>query len=229
MKKLILALLVVSVLPIMAFAQTEVDAWYWDTLLTPPAWHQMPLGGLDNLARCWNTGSAAGACNKVLWPINVSITADVAQWIDWQMSGTSWLWRVRKPGIYAADCITANIKSNQNVAVDYNGFDNLQYDTLGGKHSVNPVIPIWYAFSLSGAVVPTDWISATALNASDDTLWDSADLHAGLGWKLWNKIQVVNCNSACQYKDEATITLKLLCQKAWIDSLSGNFLPGLHP
>jgi len=223
MKKLILALLLVSVLPIMAFAQTEVDAWYLDGT----NWVPIGLNNLQAPARCWASAFASGACNKTHWDIPVTIEADVAQWIEWQMSGTSWLWRVRKPGTYAADCITANIKSNQNVLIDYEGFDSLRYVGVGGKTSVNPVIPVWYAWSFSGSVVPgdADWVEATRLNipAEWDTIFDSMDLHTGLQWKLWNKIKVVECNSACKYRDEAKITLELLCQKDWIDPATGYF------
>jgi hypothetical protein len=224
MKTFILLCLVIMLLPLAAYSQTEVETWYWDAGATPPAWVYQGTGNPQALARLWALYPELGYCNKD-WEIPVIIHASIAQWLDWTMSGTRWDWRVRKPGWYAGDCITATIKSNQNVLVDYHDFNDLHSDSI----SVNPDIPIYYHAGPLGAALPplgsTDWVRATDMNAPAewDTLYDSMELHGGIQFKLWNMINVVNCNSACEYTDHASISLKLLCQKPWIDRSTGYF------
>ena len=209
-------------LPLTAYSQTEVETWVWDT--NTSAWVYQGAGNVNSLARLWALYPEAGNCNKD-WSIPVIIHASIAQWLDWTMSGTRWDWRVRKPGIYGGDCITATIKSNQNVLVDYHDFNDLHSDSV----SVNPDIPIWYHVSELGAALPPVgsnlWTRSTDMNnaAEWDTIYDSAILHGGIQFKLWNMIQVVNCNSACEYTDHASISLQLLCQKPWIDKSLGIF------
>lgn len=225
MKTFILLFLVVMFLPVVAFTQTEVETWYWDAAATPPAWVYQGTGNVQALARLWALYPEFGYCNKD-WSIPVTIHASIAQWLDWTMSGTRWDWRVRKPGWYAGDCITATIKSNQNVLVDYHDFNDLQADS---PKAVNPIIPIYYHAGPLGAALPalgsSDWVHAPDMNneAEWDTLFDSLELHNGIQFKLWNMINVVNCNSACEYTDHASISLKLLCQKPWIDRTTGYF------
>ena len=220
MKTFILLCLVIMLLPVVASSQVEVETWYWDGT----AWVYQGTGNPQALARCWASYPELGYCNKD-WDIPVKIHASIAQWLDWAMSGTRWDWRVRKPGKYGADCITATIKSNQHVLVDYHGFNDLVSESV----SVNPNIPIWYHVSALGAALPPVgsnlWTPAARLNdpAEWDTLYDSMLLHNGIQFKLWNMIEVVNCNSACEYQDHASISLKLLCQKPWIDRTTGYF------
>jgi len=237
MKKVLIALLILGLLPVAAYAPvynpyydypgSEVSSWAW----VNGAWVVSSEGANPNecaLARCFASLPADSACNKD-WKIDVKIHASIAQWIEWSMTGTRWDWFVRKPGNYAADCITATIKSNQNVLVDYHDFGPLvAVDTL---KAVLDTIPIWYSV---GDYTPTPppkgdprWTWCRDLNnaAEWDTIFDSKDLHDGLQFKLWNYIHVENCNSACEYEDDAWISLKLLCQKEWIDTVDGCFKP----
>ena len=223
MKKLILAVLIVMLVPAAAYSWTEVETWYW---LEGPAggWVYQGTGDTLALARCWSSFPESDGCNKDFM-IPVKIHASIAQWVEWTMSGTRWDWRVRKPGTYGADCITATVQSNQHVLVDYHDFNDLRAESV----SVNPDIPIWYYVSELGAQLPgvddAAWTRSYDLNeeAEWDTLYDSQALHDGLSFKLWNMIEVVECNSACEYQDHATISLKLLCQKPWIDRTKGQF------
>lgn len=234
MKKLLIAMIIVGLLPVVAYAAddypypgTEVASWYWDG----SAWKASSDPTTPNpaaKARCFASIPLDSACNKN-WKIPVKIHASIAQWVDWTMSGTRWDWFVRKPGNYVADCITATLKSNQNVLVDYHGFGPLVYE--GVKPSVVDTIPIWYFVGdpATGPPLKDDpaWTWCTDLNNSAewDTIYDSANLHSGIQFKLWNRIEVVECNSACEYQDDAFISLLLLCQKEWIDTLTGNFKP----
>ena len=203
-----------SIVPLPANA-VELEAWE----LVGGSW--VPMGGpglLTANARAWRSGVKSGICNKIYWDVPVKVHASVAQWVEFSLSGTRWDWRVRKPGTYATDCITASLKSNGDLELDFAGFGNLV--GAGG------VIPIWYAYdSTLPAPVDARWVPAVDLDAMDALIPDCVELHEGFSWKLWNKIEVADCDSACEYTDDAQITLVLKNQKDWIDPTSGDFLP----
>ena len=229
MKKLIIALLVIGLLPVIAYAGppgTEVASWAWDEDNNIWVFQSSPEDvNLQALGRLFSRYPEFDKCNKD-FVINVTVIASVAQWIEWSITGKEWKWYVRKPGNYGGDCITGTIKSNQDVLIDYEGFEPLLYQ--GDKPSPVDTIPIWYA--VGDFVTPPpkgdpEWVWCRDLNNDDDLLEDCQDLHEGIQFKLWNYIHVVECNSACEYMDEATITLKLQCQKDWIDRDTGYFKP----
>ena len=224
-KKMAITLILLVPVALMAYdpgqelppGATEVSTWYWDG----SQWVYQGTGDPQALARAWTSGPEQGACNKENWTIDITVHASIAQWIEWLISGTRWDWRVRKPGIYAADCITACIKSNNDVMIDFEGFEDL----LATGASVTPTIPIYYGFGDNlDEVEANGWVAAADLNADDDLIPDSDDLHAGICWKLWNKIEVVESNSSCEYEDQATITLTLMNIKIWIDPDTGEFI-----
>jgi len=191
----------------------ELEAWEWDGT----KWDSMEADGIEANAKAWSSGPESGDCNKTFWSTTVKVHASVAQWLEFSLSGTRWDWQVRKPGTYATDCITATVASNGDLEIDFDGFANL----LG----TDGEIPTWYAYG-KGPVGTLTWIEAGALNGMDAQILDCVGLHAGYSWKLWNKIEVVECNSACEYDDEATITLVLDNQKDWIDPKTGLFALG---
>jgi hypothetical protein len=222
MKKVIcLAILVLFLLPGVAIG-AQVQAYEKDN----GGWRLMSLTDRFEKARCWSHGGTTnGACNKEEWQIDVVINASVAQWIEWSITGTEWEWQVRKPGIYSADCIEANVKSNCDVNISFSGFDDLEYQGAGG---VNRWIKIWYSAGLPDMPPPpgdASWVRAPDLNSRTFTLEDSEDLHSGeLTWKLYNMIEVEPCNSCCNYQDLASIYLTLTVIKPWIDPSDGGFL-----
>ena len=73
----------------------------------------------------YTSGGADGACNKLEWTIDIVNHASIAQWINWAFSDTRWDWQVRKPGTYAADCISFVIQSNNDVTMSFAGFEPL--------------------------------------------------------------------------------------------------------
>lgn len=235
MKKLIIALLVVGLLPVVALAQppagTEVDSWaYLPDATGVMEWVWQSSASSPNqqaLARCFVSFPEEGKCNKD-WEIPFKIHASVAQWIEWNFSGTRWDWFVRKPGNYAADCLTFVIKSNQAVTIDFHSFADLEAEDP--KPDQDRFIEIFYCFDPPGGVPPLKtnpiWIPAADLNL--DVNWfyidDSPALHEGMQFKFWNYIHVEECNSACEYQNDAFVTLTLECQKDWIDTGTGFFL-----
>jgi hypothetical protein len=233
MKKLLIALVMVGLFASVAYAQppgTEVDSWaymqdeetgewYWDWQSGPGAPNQQAL------ARCFASGQADSACNKDWW-IFFQVHASVAQWIEWDFTGTRWDWFVRKPGNYAANCFTWWLSSNQDVTIDFHDFGPLVAEDP--KPGQDEEIEIFYCFDPPEGLPPlkTDplWIPSYAMNDSINwwTIPDSYNLHwEGVFLKIWNYIHVERCNSACEYHDDAWITLTLECQKPWIDRTTG--------
>jgi len=199
------------------YLDEEHDTWEWNG----NEWVAMGQGNIMANARAWSSEVVTGYCNTGRWEIPVSVHASVAQWVEFSLSGSRYIWRVRKPGEYTANSLTATLQSNGDVKIDFEGFANLQ--SVSGD-SVEKEIPIWYA--ATNVMDPNaiyNWIPATELNVIDDLVKDSAKLHRGYAWKLWNKIKVVECNSACEYQNDATITLVLDNQKDWIDPSTGYF------
>ena len=187
----------------------EVEAWEWNGT----EWVVAVDGRLFTEITEGQEGTLSGNCNKKWWTVDVEIHASIAQWIDFRLDWNRYDWFIRKPGCYAGDCIEACIASNSDVGIDYEGFADLQPAIAGN----NP-IPVWYSLETGGGFQQANagWVTAADLNLEDDLLEDTEELHYGLCWKLWNKICVIECNSACEYSDYATITLTLVNQKDWI-------------
>jgi hypothetical protein len=230
MKKLLFVTAILCFVPALAVAQIPqypppgyaVESF----ALIADQWVSQGAGDPTALAQCWASMPAESTCNKD-WRIDVTIHASIAQWTKWSMTGTRWDWFVRKPGDYAADCISGTIASNQNVLVDYHDFGDLI--AQHPENTVDDTIEVWYAvWGLGAPPGFTDpaWTRSFDLNseAEWDTLFDSQALHNGITWKLWNRIHVSTCNSACEYEDVAWISLQLLGQKPWIDRTTGGYI-----
>ena len=236
MKKLLIAMIIVGLLPVAALAQppagaVEVDSWaYLENAAGEWEWVWQSGPGAANqeaLGRCFSSFKGDGFCNKN-WEIPFKVHASVAQWLEWDFTGTRWDWFVRKPGNYAANCLTWWLSSNQEVVMDFRNF--------GPLIAVDPKIPdqdmeieIYYCFDPPGGLPPLKtsdlWIPAPAMNLEENWLhiYDSYDLHYGWFVKIWNYIHVERCNSACEYENDSFISLTLECQKPWIETEFGFF------
>lgn len=220
-----MALTFVSVAVAQGGGESEV---YWQD--ENGVW-QPPRPVAERNARLFRLGEPIeGNCNKVQWEVPVRIHASIAQWIKFRLAWNEWQWFVRKPGCYAGNSIEAVLASNGDVLVDYSGFDNLMpVDQNPDKTPIN----IAYSFEYMGGgfneANDRGWTPAPVLNDDDDLLEDIPfgpngerwPLHFGVSWKLWNRICVVACNTACEYQDEALITLILRNQKPWIEPETG--------
>lgn len=177
-------------------------------------------------------GGFEGSCNKPVWDVEWITHASVAQWVDFEFTGTAWNWYVRKPGDYYTDCNKFIIASNGDIMVTFDGFADLQY--LDEGNGVDETISTYYKFNREDTIDPDDpvnfpdtpWIPAANLNGSR-TLNDNQALHDGIMYSMWNRIVVENCNSACEYEDTAIIRITLDNQKDWIDE-NGDFIFGLN-
>lgn len=203
---------------------TEVGHWE----LVNGAWVGDPSTG-DGLigsgnARCWKSGQAVtGDCNIAQYgPVTFTHHASVAQWCRLNITNTRWDWRVRKPGTYAADCITVQLASNNAIQLAFAGFGDLMYKETG--EGIKQNIATWYA--LAGTLPAVDssaWISASYFTERVVTIPDSQALHDGYDYKLYNKIFVDTCNSSCEYENKGTITITLTNIKDWIDGTTGTW------
>jgi len=176
------------------------------------AWHQVDINQLQS-----------GNCNKEKWEIKVATHASVAQWINWTLSAHGWNIRVRKPGIYIADCISASINSNADVLVTFAGFDDLRKLSDPMK---DLAIETWYALGDTNIPADSAWVKATDLNSKTLRVpYCYHDAH------LWIKINVRGADDsgylktrASEYQNDATICLSVSVLKNWIDPTTGNFL-----
>ena len=105
--------------------------------------------------------------------------------------------------------------------IGFAGFGDLQYQQTGG---VKTTIDTYYSYGETiEAADENGWIRASALNETPRLVSDSADLHAGVSTKLFNKIVVENCNSSCEYENQGQITITLQNIKRWVDPQTGSW------
>lgn len=162
-------------------------------------------------------GSYESDCNKKVRTVDFEVKAQVAQWAVWKLGATGWEWYVKKPGVYAADYIDFYIKSNGNITVKFEDFDNLKFvPETKGPEGVDQEIEFWFAYTEAGAT-PDKWYTPRELDCTPFLIEDSSMLHEGLTYKLWNKINVSECNTAGTYKMKGRVVLTLANQRPWID------------
>lgn len=147
--------------------------------------------------------------------VTIKTRAEVAQWSEVFLSGTKWNWYVRKPGDFFADTITAKVRSNGDLNVKFSGFGDLKYqgDYLEGAEEY--IKTYYQATAVDETPDQDNWTSAAALNECTVPI-DENPSHEDIEFKLWNRIKVVDCNSASTYLNSGTITIELANQKDFI-------------
>ena len=225
MKKFLVALFLVAIMAIGSIAwatpqtSTEQTA-VWEVLQTG-TYDPISLTDKEAKARAWHIGGDQGECDKKDWPIDVHVNASIAQWIKWNISSKGWNWQIRKPGTYVADCIGFSVKSNEDVAVTFSGFDDLVNDK-GEK------IETYYGIEFTSTHLPqyvAQWVHAPDLNNLTPTIPMCEHSYV-----LWNKLviredpdQNYPKTRACEYQDDAQVKLTLTVIKDWIDPDTGNY------
>lgn len=205
---------------------SPASTWEWDAAtgkwVTPihaMAWNSTVI---DSPVPLPNT-LIGGSCNKAEWGFDFTNHASIAQWINWNISSNRKDWRILKPGLYASDCITFQIASNNDVTISFDGFGNLEYLADGG---VKQEIDTWYGiWNGENPMDPTNvyWIPASSLNSVKLRLLDGADLHASRTFKIFSKLSVANCNSSSDYENVGYVTIAVNNLKNWVDGESGTF------
>ncbi|MEO0097144.1 MAG: hypothetical protein ABIK78_03495 [candidate division WOR-3 bacterium] len=210
-------LLLVCLFSLVVFSQQwqERLSWWWNG----ESWVSQ-FGNPTARARKWlEYNPIADSCNKERWEIPFLDTISVAQWIRWSIEGTKNLWRVRKIGTFAGIGPIICLKSNEDVAMSFQGFEN----PTNGETEIEK----WYGFTDTTVEHPSEvsqWISATDLN-NYTIRFEFPNGCQPQSIKIWEKIEVEQCDRACEYIDPegATIILTLTVIKPWIDKRTGLF------
>ncbi|MEO0120931.1 MAG: hypothetical protein ABIK40_06700, partial [candidate division WOR-3 bacterium] len=171
-------------------------------------------------ARKWiEYNPIADSCNKERWEIPFLDTISVAQWIRWSIEGTKNLWRVRKIGDFCGIGPIMCLKSNEDVVMSFEGFEN----PTNGETEIEK----WFYFTDTTVYEPDvnwQWISASDLN-NYTIRFDFPNGCQPQAIKIWERIIVEQCDRACEYVDPdgATIVLTLTVIKDWIDPETGEY------
>lgn len=180
-------------------------------------------------ARAWNSilADSDGFSNQAVHEFEIINHVSIAQWVKFHVSGTRKDWRVLRPGTYASNSVTASIQSNNDVIISF-WADDPEYMESGG---VTRTIPKSFAYSTDGIdqIDEDDWLDASDTSEENPaviTISDSADLHSGLTFKIWEKIVVVESNSSSEYEGRGWVTIKLTNIKHWVDGETGEFRSG---
>lgn len=180
-------------------------------------------------ARCWGEQVEMDQFgNAEEWNVEVRNEASIAQWVELGMNIDGFHWGVRQPGDYAAGCLDLWVRSNYDISITAEGFEDLQ--PIDSSETIDSIIEVKYAFTddCNEPPDPDDslWMTPDQVNQMDVTIEDSYDLHY-VGWMkhIWASINVTNCNGPTDWVDPdwATITLNLDEQQPWIDPETGEF------
>ena len=240
MKKLLVIVLMVLVgtFVFSSATSTAIEKFVWDgdgNVVTDPA------NGVYGNARVFSLLPDGGSCNKN-WEFEFTTEVQVAQWSEWYISGTKWQWFVKKPGTYIADCIVFTLKSNGDIEITFEGFDDPYYVNTPDP-SQTAYIETYYGYTFgTGSGDPgsvetsgSGWFRAGGLNEQTllipeffEAFTHKYSLHDGITAHLWNKITVVECNSASTYRDTGIIRITLKEQKPWIDPDTGTYVDNLR-
>jgi len=132
-------------------------------------------------------------------------------WVKFHLSATQWTWNVRKPGSYAAKCLTGTITSDVDMLIEFSGFEDL-YSSDPPRQNVET-----YHGVLIGneRVEEVEWVRASDFNAR--ILLIKQNPTTATTWSLWNKVYVKPGNSAFEYSDDAVITLVMQNMSPWME------------
>jgi hypothetical protein len=179
------------------------------------------FGSVATLARAWKgTDNHSSYCNKN-WTVTFQNQASIAQWMDLGLDSQDLYWRVLKPGEYATSGFNLVVKSNGNVSLAFAGFGdlvNLEGDVVNAFYALVPANQI---------PTPASWMAAPALNGLQ-FVFPEVQEHTQLSYAMWNRVRIIECDSACEYKDDAgaSITFVLAEQKPWVDGETGTWKVG---
>lgn len=233
MKKFIVALLLLGLLASGAMAANPGTA-VTTYVLTDDGWSTPANTAYGLGARaftvptpsCGTKNMYDGHCCKEVWNIDISNTAVVTQWINYTFGASGWSWQVRKPGAYAADCMSFRIQSNADVNVSFKEFGDLA--AVSGTQAIGSV-PVAYSYTIGAneSLPPSSsaaaWYTPAQLNALTFTLpYDQ--IKNGMNCKLWNRITIVEDTHSGTYSDTGTVTFTLTDVKDFIDATTGDFV-----
>ena len=138
-------------------------------------------------------------------------TAAEAAWLRFHVSATQWQWLIRRPGVYAAECIIGSITSSVDILINFSGFED-----LCSSDPTTQNVETYYGVSIGNQnVEEVEWVGAADFNRHP--LLIKQNPVAPTYWNLWNKVSVKQGNSALEYSDDAVITFLMQNTTPWID------------
>ncbi len=143
----------------------------------------------------------------------ISQAKSTCPWISYSLSATQWSWNVRRSGDYAAKCLVGTIKSNVDVVIHFEGFED-----LSSSNSPTQNLETYYSATILD--LPIDqlqWHRASDFNNPEHDLFIAKNPTIATPWNLWNKISVKNNISADEYKDDAFIDFLMQNNDTWTD------------
>lgn len=178
-------------------------------------------------AQSFNSGSAAGHCNKECWDFTIENHVSVAQWIDWEINGTRKDWRVLKPGTYASDSVTARIKSNNDVQITFWAEDPVYQN----PDAESPPIAKWFGYSVGADSGDhpdnvAQWVRASDYSEDSPlvfTIRYEDGLAEGLAYRIWEQIEVTSEHRSSEYHGGGGLLICVTNLKYWVDPETGSF------
>lgn len=156
--------------------------------------------------------NAIGFENETLG-IDVMVLKKEEYWISYSLSATQWSWNVRRSGDYAAKCLVGTIKSNVDVVIHFEGFED-----LSSSNSPTQNLETYYSATILD--LPIDqlqWHRASDFHNPEHDLFIAKNPTIATPWNLWNKISVKNEISADEYEDDAFIDFLMQNNDTWTD------------
>jgi hypothetical protein len=189
-------------------------------------------GGVDTgdvtaPARAWMQNTVTvDTSNREIYSMQLNHQVMVTQWMIWQSNGDGWYWGVRRPGTFASGQISTVARSNADLLISFQGFDELV--STSPDITVDDTIEVKYAlgYDVPPAADDTAWHTPSELNQLSFYVYDSYDLHwYGFANKIMAQIHVSPCNSCAIYEDldGGQIVAALQCVDPWIDPETGYF------
>ncbi len=134
-------------------------------------------------------------------------------WISYSISATQLRWNVRHPGVYASKCLVGFVKSNVDVIISFEGFEDLR-----SFNSPAQTLETYYSASiLDLPIEQLQWHRASDFNSPEHSLLIVKNEVTETAWSLWNKIGVTNLLSSGDYSDDASITFIIVNLTPWTD------------
>jgi hypothetical protein len=152
-----------------------------------------------------------GGPNCEIFPVEGVVDCDLPSCIKWSLDAGVMGFQVRKPGAYTSCIATMTLESNCRVNVSFESFSDL----ISVRSSRSGPISAFYATTPPDQTdPPAEFLPPADFN--QHTLVVPMD--AGeYRFSIWGKIVIGDEVTACEYEDDATISLELENHNTYID------------
>ena len=204
MKRVVIIIILISI-KISFTDWIEKPSWWWDP--EEEQWvsqYQQP----NARARFYIKDEASDTSPGT---INALDSLYLAQWISWWIEGTKAFWRIRRPYTFCGKGPIICFKSNADVEMAFEGFENLikEGDTIK-KYFYFTDTTVWQPHR------NWQWIPAPNLNNITFRFRFPGE---AVSRKIWEKVEVKEDDKAGEYVDPegAKIIFRAVGMKEWIE------------